>query len=128
MDDLPAIVCLSLAALFAAIGAVQLIGPRFLREAYARWGYAQGLRIFTGILDIATAVMLADAEMRSWGIALGVVLTFGSVVTLLNHRHYTAAGAATLMMVAFVPAALAVPRYDEVRFIAPATSVMADTR
>jgi DoxX-like protein len=128
MNDLPAVVCLLLAGLFAAIGVVQLIGPRFLREAYTRWEYSQGLRIVTGILDIATAAMLADPALRGWGIALGVVLTFGSVVTLLNHRHYAAAGAAILMMVAFVPAALAVPRYDEVRFIAPASPVMADTR
>lgn len=128
MYDVPTIACLSLAALFAAIGVVQLIGPRFLRDAYARWDYSQSLRIVTGILDIVTAALLADPELRGWGIALGVVLTFGSVVTLLNHRHYAAAGAAILMMVAFVPAALAMPHEGRVHFIAPATPVMADTR
>ena len=128
MYDLPTIASLSLAALFALIGVVQLLGPRFLREAYVRWGYTQGLRIVTGILDVATAVLLADPDLRGWGIALGVVLTFGSVVTLLNHCHYAAAGAAMIMMVAFVPAALAVPRYEQVRFVVPATPVLADTR
>lgn len=128
MYDLPTIVCLSLAALFGVIGVVQLAGPRFLREAYRHWDYSQRLRVVTGLLDIAAAVMLVDPGMRGWGIALGALLTFGSVVTLLNHRHYAAAGAAILMMVAFVPAALAVPRADEVRFIVPAQHVMADTR
>jgi hypothetical protein len=128
MYDVPTIACLSLAALFAVIGVVQLLGPRFLRDAYARWEYSQSLRIVTGILDIATAALLADPDLRGWGIALGGVLTFGSVVTLLNHRHYAAAGAAILMMVAFVPAALAVPRSGELHFIAPAAPVMADTR
>ena len=66
--------------------------------------------------------------MRGWGIALAAILTFGSVVTLLNHRHYAAAAAAILMMVALVPAALAVPRADEVRFITPAPELVADTR
>jgi hypothetical protein len=128
MNDLPAIACLSLAALFAVIGVVQLAGPRFLRDAYARWDYSQAVRVVTGMLDIVAAAMLIDPELRAWGIVLGAVLTFGSVVTLLNHRQYAAAGAAILMMLAFVPAALAVPRADEVRFAAPATRVLAETR
>ena len=128
MNDLPAIVCLLLAALFAVIGVVQLLGPRFLRNAYARWDYSQAVRVVTGVLDIVAAAMLIDPELRGWGIGLGAVLTFGSVVTLLNHRHYAAAGAAILMMVALVPAALAVPRTDEVRFATPTTRVLAETR
>jgi hypothetical protein len=128
MYDLPTIVCLSLAALFGVIGVVQLAGPPFLREAYRNWDYSQRLRIATGLLDIAAAVMLVDTGMRGWGIALAAVLTFGSVVTLLNHRHYAAALAAILMMAALIPAALAVPRADAVRFIAPVQPVMADTR
>ena len=128
MYDLPTFVCASLAALFAVIGAVQLAGPRFLRVAYERWDYSQYLRIVTGFLDLAVAVMLLNPNERGWGIALGALLTFGSVVTLLNHRHYAAAGAAILMMVALVPAALAVPRADYVRYAAPATHILADTR
>jgi hypothetical protein len=127
MYELPTMACLLLAGLFAVIGLIQLAGPRFLREAYARWEYSQAVRVITGLLDLVAAAMLADPELRVWGIVLGAVLTFGAVVTLLNHRHYTAAGAAILMMVAFVPAALAVPRANEVRFITPATPVLAAT-
>lgn len=119
MYGLPAITCLLLAALFAIIGVVQLLAPRFLRDAYARWDYSQAVRVVTGVLDIVAAAMLIDPDLRAWGIGLAAILTFGSVVTLLNHRHYAAAGAAVLMMVALVPAALAVPRADEVRFAAP---------
>lgn len=128
MNVLPAIVCLLLAMLFAAIGVVQLSGPRFVRDAYASWDYSQAVRVVTGVLDIVAASLLIDPDLRIWGIGLGAVLTFGSVVTLLNHRHYAAAGAAVLMMVAFVPAAFAVPRTDEVRFAAPVIRVLADTR
>jgi len=128
MYDLPTIMVLSLAALFGFIGVVQLAGPHFLRDAYRSWDYSQRLRIMTGVLDLAAATMLTDAGLRGWGIALGAVLIFGSVVTLLNHRHYACAAAATFMMAALVPAALAVPRSDEVRFIAVVPDIMADTR
>ena len=128
MYGLPTIVTLSLAGLFGLIGVVQIAGPRFLRDAYRSWDYSQHLRIATGVLDIAVAAMLLDADRRGWGIALGAVLIFGSVVTLLNHFQYAYAAAATMMMAALIPAALAVPRADEVRFIAVIPDIMADTR
>lgn len=128
MQDLPTIVCLSLAALLGAIGVVQLAGPRFLRDAYVRWGYSQRLRIVTGLLDLAAAMMLVEPDLRVWGVTLVGVLTFGAVVTLLNHRHYFAAAAAILMMVALVPAALAVPRPDNAGYIVIAPPAADDTR
>jgi len=128
MDGLPTIVCVTLAGLFGAIGVTQLSGPRFLRAAYERWDYSHYLRVVTGFLDLAVSVMLLNPQERGWGITLGALLIFGSVVTLLNHRHYAAAGAAMLMMLAMVPAALAVPRADEVRYITPAPRILADTR
>ena len=117
MHSIPTIVALSLAALFGAIGVVQIAGPCFLREAYRRWDYPQHLRLATGLLDIAVAVMLAEPSLRRWGIALAAILIFGSVVTLLNHRQYLYAAAVIVMMAALVPAALAVPRANQIQFI-----------
>src|SRR5262249_37641074 len=114
MYELPTLACLSLACVFAVIGLIQLAGPRFLREAYMRWEYSQVVRVITGPLDLAAAALLAAPALRVWGIAWGAVLPFGAVVPLPNHRHYAAAGAAILMMVAFFPAALAIPRTNEV--------------
>jgi len=128
MTDIPTFVALSLAALFGAIGVVQLAGPRFLRDAYRNWDYSQRLRVVTGLFDIVVAVMLEESSVRGWGIALAAILTFGSVVTLLNHRQYAYAAAVTLMMAALVPATLAVPRANEVKFIAAAPHLLADTR
>ncbi len=128
MTDIPAIAAMSLAALFGVIGIVQLAGPHFLRDAYRNWDYSQRLRVATGLFDIAAAVMLAQPAVRGWGIALGAVLIFGSVVTLLNHRQYAYAAAVILMMVALVPAALAVPRANRVQFIAAAPHLLADSR
>jgi len=110
-------VALVLAATFALIGAVQLIGPEFVRNAYRRWNYSTRLRIVTGMLDIAAAFMLAAPEMRAWGIGLAALLSFGSVVILINHRHYFSALAASALMAALVPAALAVPREAQVQFV-----------
>jgi len=118
MYGIPTLVALSLAALLGVIGVVQLAGPRFLREAYRRWDYPRHLRLVTGLLDIAAALMLAEPSLRGWGIALAAILIFGSVVTMLSHRQYAYAAPAILMMAALVPATLAVPRANQVQFIA----------
>ncbi len=118
MYGIPTLVALSLAALLGVIGVVQLAGPRFLREAYRRWDYPRHLRLVTGSLDIAAALMLAEPNLRGWGIALAAILIFGSVVTMLSHRQYAYAAPAILMMAALVPATLAVPRANHVQFIA----------
>ena len=128
MEDIPTLVVLSLAALFGVFGVVQLTGPRFLRDAYRNWDYSQSLRVVTGLFDIAVAVMLEESSVRGWGIALAALLTFGAVVTLLNHRQYAYAAAVTLMMAALVPATLAVPRANQVKFIATAPQMVAQTR
>jgi hypothetical protein len=127
MFGIPTIAALSLAVLFGVIGAVQLAGPHFLRNAYRRWDYPQGLRLVTGFLDIAAAVMLAGPSLRGWGIALAAILTFGSVVTMLDHRQYICAASVILLMAALVPATLAVPRANETRFIIIAPQLLATT-
>ena len=111
------IIAFSLALAFGLIGAVQLAGPRFVRDAYARWDYAQNLRGVTGALDIAAAIMLAAPAMRGWGIALAAILTFGSVLVFLSHRQYAYALPTIGLMVALVPATAAIPRSGQVQFI-----------
>ena len=108
----------SLTIVFGLIGAIQLIGPRFVREAYRSWDYGPRVRIVTGLLDITAAVMIALPALRGWGIALGAILTFGAVVVFLNHRQYRYALPAIALLIALVPAAVAVPRPGQVQFIA----------
>lgn len=121
-DSIYSLVALMLAMTFGLIGAVQLLGPRFVREAYKRWDYGPRVRIVTGMLDIAAAVMLAAPALRGWGIALAAVLTFGSVVVFLNHRQYRYALPAIGLLIALAPATVAVPRPAQVQFIAPRTA------
>jgi hypothetical protein len=128
MYNLPTLIAFSLAAIFAVAGLVQLAGPRFLRDAYRGWDYSQGLRLVTGLLDIAAALMLAEPSLRGWGLVLAAMLIFGSVVTMLNHRQYVGAACAILMMAALVPATLAVPLANPVQFTTAAPQRLAQTR
>jgi hypothetical protein len=116
-DSIYDLVALLLAMSLGLIGAVQLLGPRFVREAYKRWDYGPRVRIVTGGLDVLAAIMLAVPALRGWGIALAAVLTFGSVVVFLNHRQYRYALPAIGLLVALVPATVAVPRPAPVQFI-----------
>jgi DoxX-like family len=110
------VIAISLAVVFGIIGAVQLIGPRFVRNAYRRWDYPQRLRLLTGGIDIIAAFMLALPALRGWGIAVAAILTFGSVIIFLSHRQYRYAVPAIGLMVALVPATVSIPRSGPVQF------------
>jgi len=118
VDSVYSLVALGLTMVFGLIGAVQLIGPRFVREAYKRWDYGPSVRIVTGVLDAIAAIMLAVPLLRGWGIGLAAILTFGSVVVFLSHRQYRYALPAIGLMIALVPATIAVPRPAQIQFIA----------
>lgn len=117
-DSTYSVVALLLTIVFGLIGAVQLIGPRFVLEAYRRWDYGPRVRLVTGVLDVVAAIMLAVPVFRASGIALAAILTFGSVIVFLSHRQYRYAVPAIGLMIALVPAAVAVPRPAQVQFIA----------
>jgi uncharacterized membrane protein len=102
----------ALAAVFWVIGVVHLLGPRFLRDAFEKWSYGTLVRLVTGILEVMAALMLAHPELRGWGIALAALIMFGAVITLLNHQQYLCAVPSIALMLALVPAMLAVPRAD----------------
>ena len=111
-----AVIAFSVAVVLGVIGVVQLIGPRFVRDAYARWDYPQRLRVLTGALDLAAAFMLLLPALRGWGIAVAAILTFGSVIVFLSHRQYRSAVPAIGLMVLLIPAAVAVPRPGPIQF------------
>ena len=102
----------ALAVVFWVIGVIHLLGPRFLRDAFEKWNYGTLVRLVTGALEIMTALMLAHPDLRGWGIALAALIMFGAVITLLNHEQYLCAVPSIALMLALVPAILAVPRAD----------------
>jgi hypothetical protein len=111
------VAALSLAVVFVAIGAIQLTGPAFVRDAYVRWRYSQRVRLVTGALDIVAGLMLAAPGLRGWGIGLAAILSFGAGVVFLNHRQYRHALSAIALMAALIPAAAAVPVPGRIQFV-----------
>jgi hypothetical protein len=96
-------------AVLMAAGFVNLAGPRKLREAYANWEFPPRFYLVAGVLEVTAATFLAVPDMRIWGIALAGLIAFGAVVTLFNQRRYWSAVPAIILMLALLPASLAVP-------------------
>ena len=98
-----------LAAVFAAIAFVHLVGPRALREAYARWRYPRGFREVTGALLAVAAALLALPQTRLFGLGLAAFAIFLSATTLLHHRQYRFAAPLIALLFALIPVSLAGP-------------------
>lgn len=71
------------AGLFNAIGT-----PRTQRD-FARWGYPRWWALFTGGLEIMSAVLIVLPASRLVGLALGAVIVAAAVVTVLRHRDFS---------------------------------------
>ena len=94
MQDLHALaesVTLTLAALFALAGLLQLAGPKPVREAIERWGYSPRRFRVNGALQLLAAVLLVMPNTRPVGVALAAAINFSIVVLLLNHRAWALA-------------------------------------
>ncbi len=103
------VIAQSIAVLFAIAGAIQLAGPAFVQRAYERWEMPRKFYRVTGVLELITALFLANAETRLWGVALGAIITFNAVVTLLKSEQYGWSVPGILLLMALVPVLLAGP-------------------
>jgi len=91
------------------VGIINIAGPRKLRETYANWEFPPRFYLVAGVLEVTAAAFLAAPELRLWGIVLAGLIGFGAVVTLFNQRRYLSAVPAIILMIALLPASLAVP-------------------
>ena len=115
----------ALAAVFCGIGLIHLVGPRFLRDAFEKWNYGTGVRLFVGALEIGAALMIAYPELRIFGIGLAALIMFGAVITLLSHEQYRCAAASLVLMAALIPAGLGIPRASHSVHYAPTQNLSA---
>ncbi|HXJ00713.1 MAG TPA: hypothetical protein VNH44_05780 [Micropepsaceae bacterium] len=123
--SLPVIAVWANVALLSLAGVVNLFGFRPVREIYADWDIPGVFYRAVGLLEIVAALFLATPDMRIWGIALAAPILFGSVVMLLNYRHYAVAAPVAAMMAALVVAILTVPpSHARPYTIEPATSAV----
>ena len=98
-----------LAAIFALSAIIDLAGGRRIRAQFRAWRRPRQFFRVMGVLQLITALFLAVPQLRIWGIVLAGLVTFFWVVTLLNHRQWSWAAAGMLLMLALVPASLAIP-------------------
>jgi hypothetical protein len=107
------------AAIFAAAGLVNLTAVKSVRDVYGRWDVAPGFYRPLGLVELAAAVFLAVPSLRFYGVLLAAPIAFGSVVMLLDHRHYVYAASMVFLMSGLLAAILAIPSSPEFVFTAP---------
>ena len=101
------------AAIFAAAGLINFTAVKSVRAVYDRWDVSPGFYRPLGLVEIAAAILLAVPSLRFWGVLLAAPIFFGSVVMLLDHRHYAYAASVVVMMTGLLAALLAVPSAPE---------------
>lgn len=69
-------------------GAVNLVGPRSVRDSFVRWGYPAAFHRVTGGLEaIAGVLLLIPATSRAGAIGSFVILV-AAAITLIRHRDW----------------------------------------
>jgi hypothetical protein len=107
------------AAIFAAAGLINFTAVKSVRSVYDQWDVSPGFYRPLGLVEIAAAVCLAVPSLRFWGVLLAAPIFFGSVVMLLDHRHYVYAASVAVMMTGLAAALLAIPSAPEFAFATP---------
>ena len=105
--DVQDFIAYSLVALFAVVGLANVAGNSTVRATYRLWHYPRRTHRVVGALELLTAFFLAVPQLRIWGVILGGLIAFFSVVALLNHRHYALSIPGMLLLASLVPTALA---------------------
>jgi hypothetical protein len=106
---IPTIDALILTIVFGLSAAIHLTGPTVLRARYRRWRFPSNAHLVVGVLNLLAALFLSNPITRIWGVALAGLITFVTIVTLLNHGKYGYSVPALLVLAALVPATLAGP-------------------
>jgi len=79
---------LALAAFFVVGSLSNIIAPGAIYEEYLKWGYPPWFHFVTGSLELTTAVLLARAQTRLLGSALGCTVMLAAFATVTVHGEY----------------------------------------
>ncbi len=107
LQNLPYFLANVLAAGFALAAILDLFGARHVR-AWFHQRYPRRFYRVMGVLQLFTALFLAMPLLRIWGIMLAALLIFFWTVAFLNHRQWRWAATGMVLMLALVPASLAI--------------------
>ncbi len=75
-------------ALFGA-GLFNAIGTAATQSSFVRWGYPRWWCRVTGILEMASAVLVALPTTRAMGLILGAVIILAATLTVVRHRAFS---------------------------------------
>jgi len=104
------------AAFLGFAGIVNWFDGERVYAFYKSWRIPPRSYRTVGLIEITAATFIAVPHLRAWGIVMGAVLLFGTVVLLLGHRYYGYAVLAMVMLAALGAAVFAIPTYDAVRY------------
>jgi hypothetical protein len=107
-NSFPSTVVVWLTIIFSVSAVIQLPGPAFVRRAYKRWEYPPKFYRVTGSIELLIALFLTLPQTRIWGVMLAVLVIFVAEITLLKNEQYMWSALGFIMMLALVPAALAI--------------------
>ena len=77
---------IALGVVMIGAGAVNFIGPRSIRDSFARWGYPLGFHRVTGGLEMTAGLLLIPATSRAGAIG-SVMILLAAVMTLIATGH-----------------------------------------
>ena len=78
-----------LLALFFVVGSsTNLFATEGILAEYRLWGYPDWFHYLTGTMELTSAILLAIARTRLFGVLLGGVVMVGAAATLLLHDEY----------------------------------------
>lgn len=97
----------TVSGLFALAGLFNLFGGRLHRTVYRNWDYPAGFYRAVGLFEVVAALLLALPHTRIWGVILAGLITFFSIVALLNRREYLWSLLVMAVLAALIPASLA---------------------
>lgn len=86
---LPIILNWTLVVGFAGAGLLNALAPATQQESFIRWGYPRWWCRATGILEVATAVLIAVPASRTAGMVMAAIILAAATVTVVRHREFT---------------------------------------
>jgi uncharacterized membrane protein YphA (DoxX/SURF4 family) len=92
---------IALGLVMVGVGAVNFVGPRSVRDSFARWGYPAGFHRVTGALEVMAGLLLLVPATWWLGAIGSVVILAGAAITLIRWREWShLPGAVVLIVVA----------------------------
>src|SRR6516225_30274 len=77
---------IALGVVMIGAGVVNFVGPRSVRDSFARWGYPAGFHRVTGGLEVAAGLLLLIPAASRAGAIGSVAILLAAVMTLIRPR------------------------------------------